>query len=127
MGPDPGTAELDQFIERYVGSVEQLEILCLLCGHPEKAWSVQEVFRAIQSSESSVAARLDKFVADGILALDSQGLYRYGPQKPEISRIVPALAKAYQQRRVAIVEMIYQRPKERLHHFANAFKLRKDH
>jgi len=58
---------LRSFISRYIGSVEQLEILCLLASEPFKRWTVEEVFRLIQSNQESVEERLKTLVAAGFL------------------------------------------------------------
>jgi hypothetical protein len=126
VGDNSSIPELPQFIARHIGSVEQLEILCLLWGTPQKAWSVREVFRVIQSSEASVADHLARFLKEGFVVANSDGRFRYHPTRPELEDCVAELVKTYQERRVAVVEMIYQRRPETLHDFANAFKLRKD-
>jgi hypothetical protein len=126
MGDKLPATDLPQFIARHIGSVEQLEILCLLWGTPQKVWSVQDVFRVIQSSETSVADHLARFLKEGFVVLNGEGRFRYHPTRPEMDHCVAELVKAYQERRVAVVEMIYQRRPETLRDFANAFKLRKD-
>ncbi|HYG34462.1 MAG TPA: hypothetical protein VEC99_06735 [Clostridia bacterium] len=126
MASSPTSQELDQFIARYIGSVEQLEILCLLSVNPAKPWSVSEVFRVIQSSEPSVQERLEEFQREGFLVRETDGLYRYAPKAPDLTRMVAELAKAYQERRVTIVEMIYRPRGNPLQDFADAFRLRKE-
>lgn len=102
--------ELERFIARYVHSVEQLEILCLLSRNPELAWSAKDVFRVVQSSHQSIASRLEEFQQKGFLLRDGADRYRYSPKGPVLARAVAALAKAYQERRVAVVEWIYRQP-----------------
>ena len=54
--------ELRDFIETYIFSVEQLEILQFLCERPDQAWTCVEVLQRVQSSEASVAQVTDRIV-----------------------------------------------------------------
>src|ERR671914_1124136 len=50
--------DVRQFLLRYIDSVEQLEVLLLLCGSPSTAWSPEAVAQALYSNPTSVAYRL---------------------------------------------------------------------
>jgi hypothetical protein len=122
----PIPAELRQFIAEHVHSVEQLEILILLSENATKAWSVSEVFRQIQSSEKSVLHCLEEFRRAGLANLNAAGLYSFVLREGSLARIVPALAQAYRERRVSIIECIYKKPHDPIQNFADAFRLRKE-
>lgn len=126
MSAESINPRLRQFITRYVSSVEQVEVLCLFSATPEKSLTSSAVFRVIQSSEKSVAACLRAFVKEGFLVEDPPGEYRLTRQNPELVNVVGEMAKAYRERRVSVVEAIYQKPSEGIQNFADAFKLRKD-
>jgi hypothetical protein len=120
------TAEVRDFIAEYVHSVEQLEILCLLLENDPKDWSAEEVFRQVQSSERSVSKCLESFRKNGLINSPAPGRYRMAFERPEAFATVRELAKAYRERRVAVIQSIYERPHDTLQDFADAFKLRKD-
>jgi sugar phosphate isomerase/epimerase len=120
------TTVLHQFIARYIGSVEQLEILSLVSSAPGKTWSVAEVFRVIQSSEASVAECLKRFAEHGFLTVESGGGHRFAPNTTDLAECVAELTKAYRERRVSIIEMIYRRPEDPIKNFAEAFRFRKE-
>jgi hypothetical protein len=115
-----------RLIARHIQSVEQLEILLLLRKTPDKASSVQDVFRVIQSSLASVAASLAYFANAGFLVQEPEGRFRFAPSDPELDQASTALAEAYHERRVAVIEAIYSRPSDPVRNFADAFKLRKE-
>ncbi len=119
------TPELRQFAANYISSVEQLEILALFQSNPQKSWTVKEIYRHIQSSEASVASCLEAFAKNGLIALQPDGNYRLSPRTPELARCIAELTKAYRERRVSVIEMIYDRPSDVIQDFADAFKLRK--
>lgn len=123
---DSITPSLKQFIFRYVRSVEQVEILCLLGEDPAKIWTVAQVLRTIQSSDKSIEASLEAFCKDGFLSSEQGGTYRFCPKSGELNNAVLELIKAYRERRVTVVEAIYSKPADTLQDFADAFKLRKD-
>ena len=102
--------DLRDFIGQFIGSVEQLEILKVLYEDPQRAWSSEEVFQAVQSSESSVANCLEMFCESGLVQRDSLGAYRYQPQNPNLVQAMTRLLEAYSKRRVAVIETIYRSP-----------------
>lgn len=117
--------ELQKFISGFVHSVEQLEILCLLAEAGEKLWTAEEVFRCIQSSQKSVSECLKKFTREGFL-VEEKGTFRFSPKQDTHKEFVLTLARAYRERRVTVVEMIYRKPEDSIQHFADAFRWRKD-
>jgi predicted transcriptional regulator len=113
------------FVDRFIESVEHLEILLLLAAH-DRNWSVAEIFQRIQSSQASVEQRLQTLVAAGLLSKDANSLYRFTPKDPETQKLVNDLAEAYKTRRVRVIEAIYTRKTDAVRTFADAFKFRKD-
>ena len=119
------SSALRQFIAQHIRSVEQIEVLCLLSTEPEKAWTVDEVFRAIQSTRKSIAVCLEEFSQRGLLASQRAETYRLSPETPELTQRVAELTAAYRERRVAIIQTIYGKPSEAVQGFADAFNLKK--
>lgn len=118
--------ELLTFILQHVQSVEQLEILCLLAEGGTRAWTPSEVFRIVQSSENSVVACLERFRKKELLVSRAPGSYELASANPDLVKTIQALTNAYRERRVTVIEAIYQKPPDTLQDFADAFKLRKD-
>lgn len=106
--------------------MEQLEILLLMSSQPDRDWSAEAVFTAIQSSQTSVAKRLREFFEKGLLAQTNPPLFRYSPKTEALANAVRALATAHKEKRVKIIESIYRKPVDDVQSFADAFKLRKD-
>ena len=117
-----------RFLAVHIRSLEQLEILLLLAGQPDRAWSADTVYDVIRSSLSSTAERLDELRLQGLLSVSAgeDRVYRFQPQAPEIAAAVETLGQLYKERRVKIVELIYSQPTDPLQHFAEAFKFKKD-
>lgn len=127
MANNPVSQELSRFIARYIHSVEQLEILCLVSSNPAKSWSVGEVLHEVQSAEQSISSCLKKFQEDGFLvSRKKEGMFQFSPTQPSLADSVRDLSKTYRERRVTIVEMIYKKPSDPIQDFAEAFRFKKD-
>jgi len=118
--------EVRQFIAIHIHSIEQLEVLLVLCENSAKSWSAAEVYRKVQSSEKSVTDCLESFRYSGLATLSPEGLYRFSPDEAGLNGIASALSQAYRERRVSVIECIYKRPSDTIQNFANAFRLRKE-
>ncbi|HVV73631.1 MAG TPA: hypothetical protein VHI52_19330 [Verrucomicrobiae bacterium] len=98
---------LAEFVARFVHTVEQLEILCLLSAPPLAKWSVKGVFARIQSSEKSIEHSLQQFVEAGLVQHEADGSYRFSPRDSKLLPLMAALRNAYQQRPVSVIQAIY--------------------
>lgn len=117
-----------QFIAEYIDSAELLETLLLVHSQPEREWMPEEVAQSIYTVPASATRRLEQLVAMELVASNNAPLprYRYAPGSDDLRAQVDALAAAYRQHRVSVVNLIYSRPADPLRSFADAFKLRKN-
>jgi hypothetical protein len=104
-----------------------MEILLLLNKHPSETWTPERVFQTIQSNTASIARWLEELCREGFLQAEASGApsYRYAPAQP-LAEEVRALSAAYEERPVRVLEAIFSKSNRPLHHFAEAFRLRKD-
>jgi hypothetical protein len=118
--------DIRQFLLRYIDSVEQLEVLLLLCGSPTTSWSPESVAQALYSNPTSVAYRLAMLQRhELIIAAEPPSSYRYQPQTPALHEAVTRVAKMYKERRVAVITFIASKPMANAKAFSDAFRLRK--
>ena len=120
------TEEVRLFIGRYIGSLDQLEVLLLVSALPDRDWSVDAVYQVVKSNPAVVAQRLEEFVAAGLLTRSTEPLYRYGPRTQELSRAISSLGAIYKMSRHKIIEIIYSSKDDALKGFADAFRLKKE-
>lgn len=127
MDPIPSTVK--DFLYAHIDAVDQLEILRLVVGEPQKVHSSLSLAHALQVPLETAEQY--------IRALDSHGLLRiatpqpltcqYGPHSPELEAQVQQLVKTYVERPVTLIKMVYEKPKEQqLKSFADAFRLKKE-
>src|SRR3954469_15954301 len=117
-----------QFISRYIHSLEQLELLLLLQGEPDRLWTVTQVYEVIRSSLSSLQKGLESFAREGFFFEEKGTLpaFRYAPRNEELGASVEQVAASYRRSRVRVIEAIFAPEIDPVQTFADAFKLRKD-
>ena len=118
---------VQQFLSKYVRSLEQLEVLLLLRNGADRSWTSAEVYEVVRSSRSSVAERLEAFVQHGFFTKEngSPPTFRYAPTG-NLGAAVDEAAEAYQKWRVRVIEAIFAPVVDPAQRFADAFKVRKD-
>jgi hypothetical protein len=116
------------FIGAHVDSVEQLEVLLLLRRTAGREWSAAEVSEELRTSPGSAANRLADLAAHGLITARSSAdpLYRYEPRDERLDATLDALGRAYADRRVRVIGMIFEKPIDRIRSFADAFRLWKE-
>lgn len=117
--------EIRKFIRDYISSIEALEILLFLHARPEKIFSLDEVFREIQSSPASVGQRLEELSARRLVARTGDGGFRFSPATSELGESVDRLKTCYAVWRVKVIEAVYSRESDGIQIFSDAFKIRK--
>jgi hypothetical protein len=118
---------VDQFLAKYVNSIEYLEILLLLADDPERRFTAEEVAQEIYAVNVSASRRLEKMVADRLVEATEKSArsYRFAPADQQMRTLVAQVAQTYRERRVAVITLIASRPMENVRAFADAFRLGK--
>ena len=121
--------EFCAFLQATVPSVSAAELLLSLLGQPDRWWNAQEAVPAQQAgaslSESDARKYFDLFAARGVVAVNQEGRVLYRPASAEIDAFVRTLERAYNERPVTLIRMIYALRDSRIRSFAEAFKFRK--
>lgn len=127
---NPGIpVEVATFVQASFSSLEEFELLTLLQARPDQSWTPEVLARELGSTPASIARRLAGFADLGIIALQpapGAPTIAYAPATPALAELLRAVAHAYRQRRIAMVALIYERPRDSLRLFSDAFRLRKD-
>jgi hypothetical protein len=118
---------LKQFIENQIESVPQLEALLLLRSDPQRNWSDADVAKALYIPQDVAAALLAEFVRRGFATIvPPEARYAYRNRDKEADALISTLASVYQERRVAIISLIYSKPLNKVQTFADAFRFGKE-
>lgn len=119
--------EFCRFLQASFPSVDAAELLLLLAGNPGSAWRPKEVVERLPAmTEASAAKTLQAFHSSGLAMAGADGSYQYRPANETLREHVERLAKAYEERPVTLIRIIYALRDGRIRSFAEAFRLRKD-
>jgi hypothetical protein len=118
---------VESFIAEHISSLRQLEILLLLRADSRKRWTAEAMSRELGIEHAWTARTLDDLHVRRLV--DATGntppSYAYRPATPELDQTIAETARAYDERRVALIELIFSKPSHTIRTFAAAFRFRK--
>lgn len=116
-------ADVEQFIQTHIDSVEQLEVLLHLEKNNLRDLTAAAVASALYSNPQAISMRLRKLIAEGLVGSvdDEEPLYHYRPESPAKDAMVKNLARIYEERRVAVITAILARQASGVQAFSDAF------
>jgi hypothetical protein len=124
MSAEHISADVSRFIETYLGSVAQLEILLALHAECTRHFSADELGQLFYIEPEFAASRLNDLKRSGLIESDATGkLFRFAASS-ELKRIVAELSALYAQRRTTIISLLYAKPHRDIQAFSDAFRLR---
>jgi hypothetical protein len=106
-----------RFLQSSIPSVQAAELLLALQADPAAA------FRPKDAAEAKI---LQSFHAAGLAMAGVDQTYQYRPANETLHAHVQRLAKAYEERPVTLIRIIYALRDGKIRSFADAFRLRKD-
>ncbi|HEY6876999.1 MAG TPA: hypothetical protein VI299_03230 [Polyangiales bacterium] len=92
-------------IRERVQALEQLELLLLMHGEPDRGFSMEELTQQLSMTATLVEAALAHLTHHGFLAVGERS-YRYAPADPQLARAVDELARSYDDARVEVLALI---------------------
>ena len=121
--------ELEQFIAKHIESLAELEALLLMHAEPDRQWDCAKLSQQLYISADMCGGIVLDLERRGFVKRESEegdDPFRYHAASAEIDRLVTDLAALYQQRRVAVITLIYSKPVKKVQTFADAFRLRRE-
>src|SRR5690348_12400648 len=109
MGKREFTDAFRTFVNKYITSVEQIEVLLILLANPERAWTVTEISSILRSSTNSIASRLKTLQVAGLARPEEGQGYRYAATG-RAHEMVEVLQEEYGARRFSVIELVFSRP-----------------
>ena len=120
-------SSVQDFVHEHIDSVLQLEVLLLLHANAQRAFSAADIGRELCIAADWAAAQLVNLHGRGILQTNNQrpDLYQF-TSDARMAGAVAELARAYADRRVSLIALIFSKPVDKLRSFSDAFRLRKE-
>lgn len=124
MADDVIPNHIREFIDKHIDSVAELEALLLLRRDPEGHWDAVSTASRLYIPTEEAAAILKKLTLDGFFACGA-GRFRFECRTPETKSQIDYLAQLYARHLIPVTKLIHSKP-DRIHQFADAFKLRRE-
>jgi hypothetical protein len=117
--------DVEDFVERHLSAAAQAEALILLHREREKSWTAASVSEELRIDAEHAEQLLAPLAADGLLVRKGDR-YRYGPRTARLTAAADAFVAAYPTYRVAIISLIFAKPRPSVRNFSDAFRLRSE-
>jgi hypothetical protein len=117
-------ADLDllAFIRRSIPSVWAMDVLLLVQRPPLRSWSTGELIGELRASDTVVSGALAGLRREGLVAEGEDGRFRFAPIAAALEELTTALADAYAERPVAVINAIVSNETQ-LQALADAFRM----
>jgi hypothetical protein len=125
---EPFPEDVVRFLDSYVESIDQLEILRVLGESPDREWSAARLAAELQSPADKLSADVAALAGRGLVSTQTRGqelVCRYSPATRELGEQLRRLLQYYRERPVSMIKLVYARAADPLRAFADAFRLRK--
>lgn len=118
-------SEVDRFVLDEIDSVPHLEALMLVWNHRPKAWSAEEMSRALYIPKDRAEQILRDLVQRRMLGISSGDLDCYVYQADaQIDAILEATDQVYRKELVRLSTLIHSKGSQAMREFARAFRFR---
>jgi len=117
------TPEAEEFIERAVDTIHQLEILILLRRSHGRFWGVDEIAAELRMTAATVTSSVVGLHANGVLSAEdtTRPAYRYQPRSIALHAGVESLAAAYETDPLPVLRAVLNKSPRDLRTFSDAF------
>lgn len=120
--------DVDVFILEKIDSVPHLEALLLVWNQRPRAWSVDDIAKALYIHADIARRILDDLALRGLIAVvqNTPSQYFYETKSREGDQLMQAVDRTYRRELVRISTMIHAKASPALRDFARAFRFTKD-
>jgi hypothetical protein len=121
------TPEAEEFIERVVDTIHQLEVLMLLHRSPHRFWRIDEIAGALEITSRTVTSSVVGLHKNGVLVAEGTDPvgYRYEPRSVALHAGAESLVAAYAVDALLVVKSVLEKPPRALRTFSDAFLFRR--
>lgn len=95
-----------RFLDRYIDSVEQLEVLLLARRSPGRNWSAEDMARELYGEPGAIAHSFESLLGRGLLRESPAGFFQYAPRSARLDLAVGRVAELYRQQRAAVLSLL---------------------
>jgi hypothetical protein len=115
------------FLQAVIPTVDTAELILLLGSEPATRWDIATIVARLASTvvldAREALALLGDLESSGLAVRDADDRWQYRPQTEELGANVELLRRAYAERPVTLVRIIYSLRNSRIKSFAEAFRI----
>ena len=119
-------AEIAEFIRSTFRSVWTLELVLLMAGQDQQAWTRGDLVAALRASDLIVHRSVDELTAAGLIVIDEEARACFRPASARLRELFEATATLYARSPDKVRRLIVAAGAGGLTAFADAFRIRKD-
>lgn len=121
------SSEIKLFVRRYIGSMQQLEVLLVLASEPEREWTAEEIGKKVELHITAVTNRLLSLCVKGLACTEEKMFrtFRYCGDAIISDNAINELRSIHKEQPSKLIELIYSKT-EKLRDFSDAFRLKQD-
>jgi hypothetical protein len=122
------TPEVISFATRYIGGLDELQVLLTCLETRERWWDAGGMARELGIGESAARRALDHLCRGNLLDIRVTGdvRYQFQPGTSELEASALACAAAYRANPLAVAKLVTDSRSRYVRDFADAFRIRRD-
>jgi len=117
--------EIKQFITRYIRSLGHLEALLFLYQRRGTEFSIQTIATELRTTPDYAKQQLEELANLGIILRCKVPDCFLFDSTPDLNSILEQLSDDYARHRLAIINLLYSQPIDKIRGFSDAFKINK--
>lgn len=118
--------EIKIFIGRYIRSIAHLEAILFLYKRNGEKLSVQQIGAELRTSADYARTQLEELANLGLVSrCEAADCYFY-QSSADLDSILEQISADYSRHRLAIIDLLYSQPMDKIRGFSDAFKIKKE-
>lgn len=117
--------EVKKLINKYIDSLDKLEILLLFYNNSSKNYTVEEITNELRGNSYTINIRLKELYKEEFISKSDEKSYIYNKSN-SYDRVLLLLNNAYNNFKHTVIHLIFSKPLDNITSFADAFKFTKD-
>jgi DNA-binding MarR family transcriptional regulator len=118
--------DIEQFISRYIRSIGHLEAILFLYQRRGMEFTIQAIASELRTTPDYAKQQLEELANLGLVRrCTAPECYLY-ESTPDLNETLESISTNYSRHRMAIINLLYSQPLDKIRGFSDAFKIKKD-
>lgn len=118
--------EIKEFIQRYIRSIGHLEALLFLYQRRGIEYSVDSLSSELRTNPQYAKQQLEELAEYGLVRRCTHPDCYLFASTPDVANVIEQISNDYARHRLAIINLLYSQPLDKIRGFSDAFKIKKE-